>query len=330
MSKTLVVYGSRPEYLKVKLLAEAIGADTLHIRQHTDIIDFGTPTHSLEIDNHGEEGRHNKIISEICLKSPEIFKNYDRVLVQGDTASVFGAAISAFHLKKEIIHLEAGLRSYDLSQPFPEEGYRQAVSRFATINLCPTQYSAEILRREGAQGKIHVVGNTVLDNLSSVSPYYGDIVLVTVHRNENLTKINEILTEIDTAAAENLNLNFIFPVHPNPIIQEAAAKMKHVFPFPPMDHANLIYFLHQSKFVVSDSGGIFEEASFLSKKTIILRDKTERSEGIMSGHGTLCSVENIRKEIAWHNKGKNHEIFIPCPFGDGKSIPKIKEILENV
>jgi UDP-N-acetylglucosamine 2-epimerase (non-hydrolysing) len=328
-SKTLIVYGSRPEFLKVKPLFGKVAADTLHIGQHTNIIDFGNPTHYIPIDEEDGEGRLNKILSEISLKAPAIFKNYDRIIVQGDTASVFGAAVVAFHMQKQIIHLEAGLRSHNLKSPFSEEGHRQMVSRIATLHLCPTAYSAEILKRENVQGKIHIVGNTVLDNLIGVTSHYGNKVLVTIHRQENREKIVEILKEIDDAARENSELEFIFPVHPNPTFFNAARSVKNITITSALEHNKLIEILSSCRFIISDSGGIFEEGSFLGKKTIILRDHTERSEGIMSGHGTLCPIDNIRKEIDWHAKGKNHEIYIPCPFGDGFAVDKIKKILEN-
>lgn len=328
-NKLLIVYGSRPEHVKCKPLFGKLKADTLHIGQHTNIIDFGKPDHFISVEKDNGEGRFNKIGSEIYLKCPPIFEKYDRILIQGDTASVFGAAVTAFHLKKEIIHLEAGLRSYDF-EPYPEEGYRQMVSRISNINLCPTDYAAEILKREKVLGQIHVVGNTVLDNLVGIESFYGDKVLATVHRNENLGKIDQILKEIDEAAGENPQLEFIFPVHPNPVIKEAAARMKNVKTCKPLEHNELIEIMRGCRFLLGDSGGIAEESSWFHKKYIMIRDSTERTEGILSGHFTLCPIDKIKKEISWHAKGRNHEIYTTCPFGDGFAADKIVKILENV
>lgn len=329
-NKILIVYGSRPEYLKVKPLIGRLAADALHIGQHTNIIDFGEPDHFISVEKEGEEGRLAKIGSEILLKLPQIIRNYESIIIQGDTASIFYSSIIAYQEKKKLIYLESGLRSDDIYSPFPEEGYRRAVSELANVNLCPTEYSAYRLRKQGVLGEIHIVGNTVLDNLVGIESFYGDKVLVTIHRNENLARIDDILKEIDRAAGEHPGLEFVFPVHPNPVIQKAAAEMRNVKTCKPLEHNELLEIMRGCRFLLGDSGGIAEESSWFSKKYIMVRDTTERVEGVMSGHFTLCPINKIQKEISWHAKGKNHEIFVPCPFGDGFAADKIKNILENV
>ena len=164
--KILAIYGTRPEYLKIKpLIIKSKGLiKTCFIKQHTNIIDFGKSDFSIEIENTCTN-RLNSIFSEIFLKAEAYISQFDAILIQGDTATVAASALAAYHLKKKIIYLESGLRTYDLENPYPEEGYRQMVARIADINLCPTNLSAKNLKKEKVKGKIFVVGNTSLDNI---------------------------------------------------------------------------------------------------------------------------------------------------------------------
>jgi len=167
MSKTLIVYGTRPEYLKIKpLLRDNPSLHTLYIKQHVDIIDFGNPTHSIDVENECEN-RLNSIFHQILLKAERFLQSYDNIVVQGDTATVAATALTAYNLKKNIFYIESGLRSFDLENPYPEEAYRQMVSRIATVNFCPTTLSAKNLKEEKVLGEIFITGNTSLDNLVS-------------------------------------------------------------------------------------------------------------------------------------------------------------------
>jgi len=159
--KILAIYGTRPEFLKIKpVVIKSKGLiKTCFIKQHTNIIDFGKSDFTIEINNTCDN-RLNSIFSEIFLKAEKYISQFDAVFVQGDTATVAGSALVAYHLKKKIIYLESGLRTYDLNNPYPEEGYRQMISRIADINLCPTKLSAKNLKREKTKGEIYVVGNT--------------------------------------------------------------------------------------------------------------------------------------------------------------------------
>ena len=220
--KILAVYGTRPEFLKIKpILQKNVKIKTLFIKQHTDIIDFGKSDHEIQIENICEN-RLNSIFSEIFLKAEKIIKKFDAVLIQGDTATVAATALLAFHLKKKIYYIEAGLRTYDLENPYPEEGYRQIVSRISDLNFCPTKISQKNLKKETVKGKAFVVGNTSLDNIKSIKSSYKNQILITLHRNENLNIIDDWLKQIDAIASENKNIEFLFPAHPNPKIIEAA------------------------------------------------------------------------------------------------------------
>ena len=173
--KTLVCFGTRPEYLKIKpLVSENPNFDTLFLKQHVDIISFGKSTHSVDISDVCNN-RLNSIFQQILLKAEKIINDYDNIVVQGDTATVAAVALTAYNLKKKIFYIESGLRSFDLENPFPEEGYRQMVSRIATVNFCPTELSAQNLKDEKVLGDIHITGNTSLDNLVShkETAFYG-------------------------------------------------------------------------------------------------------------------------------------------------------------
>lgn len=329
--KILALYGTRPEYLKIKPVVEKSKGfiKTCLIKQHTNIINFEQSDFIVDIKNTCES-RLNSIFSQIFLNAEKYINQFDAVLIQGDTATVAACALVAYHLKKKIIYLESGLRTYDLKNPYPEEGYRQMISRIANINLCPTKLSAKNLRKEKINGSIHITGNTSLDNLTEFKnkTSYGKTVLITLHRNENLCILDKWLSEIDKFAKKNKNIQFIFPVHPNPLIIEASKKLKNIIIIQPLEHLDFLNILKDCKFVITDSGGIQEEACFLDKKIIVCRKTTERPEGIKTGHIILCNDPKNFKKIA-NNIVKNFKIKKNCPYGNGKSSAKIINILSN-
>lgn len=329
--KILAIYGTRPEFLKVKPVINASKGKikSCFIKQHTDIINFGKSDFSIEIDQTCKN-RLNNIFSQIFIKAENIICDFDAVLIQGDTATVAASALVAYHLKKKIIYLESGLRTYDLENPYPEEGYRQMVSRIADINLCPTKLSAKNLKKEKTNGSIYVVGNTGLDNLIEFKnkTCYGDKVLITLHRNENLSILKEWFAVIDEFAKNNTNIKFIFPVHPNPYILEQSKTLKYIQTISALQHDELINILKDCRFIITDSGGIQEEGSFLNKKIIACRKTTERPEGINSGHIMLCESPSKFNEIADIVKS-SYIIQSKCPYGNGKSSSKILKLLNN-
>ena len=330
MKRTLVVYGTRPEYLKVKTLinlSESI--HSLFVKQHTDIIDFGAFDHSIQIECPCQN-RLNSIFEQVFLKAEKIINDYDNIVIQGDTATVAAIGLVAYHLKKKIFYIEAGLRSFDWENPFPEEGYRQMVSRIATVNLCPTELSADNLKQEKVLGAVHVVGNTILDSLTSYrnQTTYGNRVLITLHRTENLQLLPDWINAINVVAASHPSLEFIYPVHPNPIIAQEAAKLKNVTLLDPLEHDDFLKILKDCRFVISDSGGIQEEGSFLNKKIIVCRKTTERPEGIETGHLILCPIPaNLEKTV--ERVANNFTINASCPYGDGKSSKRIRKIISK-
>jgi UDP-N-acetylglucosamine 2-epimerase (non-hydrolysing) len=326
----LIAYGTRPEFLKVKPLIDKLKSKTLHIKQHSDIINFGNPDFILEI-NKKCNNRLNNIFSEIFLKLELFLQDFDSILIQGDTATVAACAISAFNLNKKIIYLESGLRSFDFKNPFPEEAYRQMVSRIADINLCPTELSKLNLENEKVMGKNFIVGNTCLDNLSEFKNNcnYFDKVLITLHRSENLSILEDWYDQINIISSEYKNIEFIYPIHPNPIILEKSKKLTNINKINPLEHNDLLNLMKNCKLIITDSGGIQEEASFLNKKVIVCRKTTERPEGINSGHIYLCKSPLYLKSI-FDDLLKNYEINSQCPYGDGFASENILEILNYV
>lgn len=333
MKKILIIYGTRPEYLKVKPILKNnkdLFLKSLHIKQHHDIIDFGNPDYTIDIEDSSVD-RLNNLFSEITKKLSFIIQDFDCILIQGDTATVAASALCAFNLKKEIIYLESGLRSFDLDNPYPEEGYRQIVARISSIHLCPTSLSKINLIRENIKKPIYVVGNTCLDNLLEYkkNTNYFDKVLITLHRNENISLIDQWISAIDTIAKKYPKIEFIFPVHLNPIIQNASKKSKYIKLINPLEHHDLINLMKDCKLIITDSGGIQEEASFLNKKIIVCRKTTERPEGISTGHINLCSSPNKILDV-FDLLVYNYSINKESPYGDGYASEKIIKILQNV
>ena len=326
-NKILICFGTRPEWLKVKSLVEVLDKsqyNLLFTGQHPDLlkninVDF-------KINMSQSNNRLDQIISDCMLQFPT--GDFNSVLVQGDTGSAFGCALAAYNRKLKIYYLEAGLRSYNLDHPYPEEAYRQMIARISDVNFCPTELSKQNLLNEKVNGKCYVVGNTVLDNLiiyKSKSEYTNKI-LVTMHRRENHHWMNHWFIEINRLAIENPHLEFILPIHPNPNVQKHKHLLNDVTVINPLTHPELLEILTKCKLVISDSGGLQEEGSFFNKKVIVCRTTTERPEAIETGHLHICKSPNDLKS-KFGELIDNYYINTKCPYGEGKSSIKIKNIL---
>lgn len=323
----LLCFGTRPEWLKIKPLIELLDKSQyqlLFTGQHPDLLKNVEINYKIDIPQH--KNRLDAIISACMLQFPE--GEFDSVLVQGDTASAFACGLAAFNRQLKIYYLEAGLRSYNMQHPYPEEAYRQMITRIADVNLCPTELSATNLKNELVSGEIHVVGNSVLDNLL---PYknkckYTNKVLVTLHRRENHHWMDKWFTKINQLAINNPDLEFILPLHPNPNVQKHKHLLTNVKVVKPLTHSELLNILVKSKFVISDSGGLQEEGTFFNKKVIVCRKTTERPEAIPTGHLHLCkSPEDLYGLFGEINQ--NYYINNKCPYGDGKTSQKLVKLL---
>lgn len=323
----LYCYGTRPEYIKIKKLislSKDINYKVLFVGQHTDLV-FGEYDYILKVTD--GKNRLNSIISSVIDSFSNIEKLPNYVLVQGDTASAFAIAIAAKNHKIKVIHLEAGLRTYDYENPYPEEMYRQLISRVADIHLCPTEKNKENLLNEKVRGDIYVVGNTVLDNLDKKNIEYSNIIPITLHRRENHEEIEMWFKEIDILAKDNQDLKFILPIHPNPNVNKFKDILKYVEVVSPMNHNEFIKVLKKCKFIISDSGGIQEEASFLNKKVIVCRKVTERTESL--GKSSFLCSEPKKLQSIFNEVNNDYILNYTSPYGDGKSSEKIIEILKN-
>ena len=325
----LMSFGTRPEYIKIKPLINELSGKIpyklLFTGQHVDLLS-GIEDDVLELRIQSGENRLDSIVTSI-MNQEYVFENIDSVLVQGDTTSALAVAMAAFHRKIKIVHLEAGLRTYDKEQPYPEEFNRQSISRMADVHLCPTNASAQNLKNEKVNGSIHIVGNTVLDNLKNVITEHSNKVVVTMHRRENHKDLHKWFETINNLAKENKDLEFIIPLHPNPSVQKHSYLLKDLKIIEPMVYNKFIDLLAKSRFAITDSGGLQEETSFLGKKCIVCREKTERTEGLGT-FSYLCETPDKLKST--FEKIKND--YIPhgiCPYGDGYAANKIYEILKD-
>jgi UDP-N-acetylglucosamine 2-epimerase (non-hydrolysing) len=280
-----IVYGTRPEYLKILPIMKLHKFKVIRILQHADISEPDLYSDVSINLLQTSENRLDCIGSEILLKLGNILKedNITHLIVQGDTSTAFYSALSAFQNNIKIVHLEAGLRTYDITRPYPEEGYRQMISRLTDIHFVPHEYNKQLLETERVSGRIYTVGNTILDlvkeyNLTVTS---GNNVLITFHRRENVQYLDSFVRNLRQCIQNNTNKNFLWILHPNPQLQ---ALVKHATTdlnvnfIQPCEHREFLNYLKDCFCILTDSGGIQEEASFLGKPTIVLRDKTERDQ----------------------------------------------------
>lgn len=328
----LLTYGTRPEWIKIKPLIEEMEKQNIPFKilftgQHNNISN-GKFDYYLSFIDYGKNRLDNIIMN--CMNIPENFFNgITHILVQGDTTSVTGLALSALHRQIPLIHLEAGLRTYDDNNPYPEENNRKIVSTIAKIHLCPTEFNRKNLEKENVSGDIYVVGNTGLDNIKSYKEKctYTDIVLVTLHRRENHDKINLWFEEINNLAIKHSEIKFILPIHPNPNVQKYKELLTNVEVCEPLMHTELMDILINVKLVITDSGGLQEECSFLNKKCLVCRETTERPESMNFTSFIVKTPKSLKDLFDKHIY--DYEVSYNSPFGDGYSSKKICNILKT-
>jgi UDP-N-acetylglucosamine 2-epimerase len=328
----LLTYGTRPEYIKIKPLIDKLKFNNINYKilftgQHKDIVNKESD-YVLNFKEYSGN-RLNSILINCLLIPEEWFKDIEYVLVQGDTTSVLGISLSAFHQKVKVIHIESGLRTYDLENPYPEELNRQIVSRISDINFCPTEQNLNNLLNEQVVGKSYVVGNTVLDNLLQYKDRceYGNKILVTLHRRENHKLIHEWFSVINELSKEYPQYEFILPIHPNPNVNKYRNLLTNVTVIEPLSHEELIEILIKCSLVITDSGGLQEECSFFNKKCLVCRNTTERQESIDKSSFLIHSPNDLRNKFEFHLK--NYKIDYDSPYGDGFSSDKIINILKE-
>jgi len=334
----LVIYGTRPEYIKIRPLLkqfreESILYKTLFTGQHKDLLDAElTEIDKADyvIDISPSLGNRLNDVVKSCLSTPEhVFQGITHILVQGDTSSVVGLALNGLHRKIPVIHLEAGLRTNDYNNPYPEENNRRIVSTIAQIHLCPTSLNYRNLEEENILGNKFIVGNTVLDEMLEYrkNMEYQDKILVTLHRRENHDKMDKWFKELEDLALYHQDLKFILPIHPNPNVTKHRHILKRVNVIEPLSRDSLLELLSKCKMVITDSGGIQEECSFLNKKCLVCRETTERPEVLGLSSFIVKSPDNLFDLFNTHLN--DYKIEIESPYGDGKASEKICKILKN-
>ena len=358
------IIGTRPEAIKLASVIKAFENSEIfnsriiltgqHKEMVNEILEIWQikPSKNLEIMLPNQT--LNYVVSNVIQKLNEELVKFkpDMLVVQGDTSSAFAGALAAFHLGIPIAHVEAGLRTDDINEPFPEEANRRLISQLSTLHFAPTKKSAENLKKEGIFERVFITGNTVVDVLLEESkknliPQFlknidfknQKLILATFHRRENWGEnIINICCSIAEISNKTKDTFFIIPMHKNKIIRDTILKLLSKNPkvilTEPLKYNELIAVMKISHFIITDSGGIQEEAPSLGKPVLVLRNKTEREEAINAGCAKLVGTEkiNIIKECM---KLINDELSykkmsnINNPFGNGKASSHILNICKS-
>lgn len=360
--RVICVMGTRPEVIKlapvvVALRRRGFDAPILATAQHRGMLDQMLAAFDLEARWDLDLMRPGQTLADL---TGALLPALDRVLheagaqallAQGDTTTVFGAALAAFYAGLPFGHVEAGLRSGDLAAPFPEEGNRRLSAVLARWHFAPTEISRQALRREGIDDSgIHVVGNTVIDALLQTAarpPAWPPglrslaaderLVLVTLHRRENFgAPLERILASLKAFAQRHPEARLVYPVHPNPQVQgpahAALAGLANVELIEPLAYPQLVALLQSCHLALTDSGGIQEEAPALGKPVLVFRDVTERPEAVAAGGVRLVGSDPLaferEAERLWSDPAAYAAMAVPrFPYGDGHSAERIVEIL---
>jgi len=368
--KILTIFGTRPEAIKLFPVVQALSARqdletlTCVTAQHREMLDQVLKIADIHPDFDLDLMRANQSLDDLTGRLLSgIGKILDdtkpqRVVVQGDTATAMCGALAAYYRQIPVSHVEAGLRSYNIYHPWPEEVNRKIIGTIADQHFAPTETSADALRKENIPAEqIFITGNTVIDALlitadrtrdaSSLAPVLGElykkfserkIIGVTSHRRENL---GDGLTNIASALrslAERQDVALIFPVHLNPkvraIMQDALGDLDNVAMIEPLDYPNFVSLLTHCNFMMTDSGGVQEEAPALGKPVLVMRDTTERPEGVAAGTAKLVGTDKdvILAEATRLLDDEDHYLAMARahnPFGDGHASQRIADIIEK-
>ncbi|MDE1917095.1 MAG: UDP-N-acetylglucosamine 2-epimerase (non-hydrolyzing) [Sphingomonadales bacterium] len=369
-AKILLIFGTRPEAIKLFPVVAALKADPAFdvkvcvSAQHRGMLDQVlaiagiTPDHDLDLM------RPNQTLDALTAALiVELGKVMDveqpaRVIVQGDTATAMAGALAAYYRKIPVDHVEAGLRSGNIYHPWPEEVNRKVIGAIAALHFAPTDTSADALKRENVPAdRIHVTGNTVIDALhwvlariqaepslaADLAPleerFRGKTIIgVTTHRRENFGGGLEAIAQAIRAIADRPDVALIFPVHPNPnvraVMDTALAGLPNVALIEPLDYPHFARLLSLAHIMLTDSGGVQEEAPALGKPVLVMRETTERPEGVTAGTAKLVGTQadTIVSEIfnllddkgAYEAMSRAHN-----PFGDGQAAERIADILRT-
>ena len=352
MKKIMLVFGTRPDAVKMcPLVLELKKRARFEVKvcltgQHREMLDSVMDTFGVSADYDLSVMKEGQSLADITSKiidgMTEVLKNDrpDILLVHGDTSSAFAAALSAFYLGIPVGHVEAGLRTYDIESPFPEEFNRRAVSLLSSIDFAPTESTRKNLISEGKSPEcVFLTGNTVIDALKYTAineKCDGKTVLFTAHRRENIGEpMNNILSAVKRIAEKYPELKIVYPMHPSPLIRESAETIlggvKNIEVCKPLGLKEFHSLLARAVIVMTDSGGVQEEATALGKPCLVLRDTTERTESdslILVGtreEDIIRSFDKLINDKEYCDSIKN----APNPYGDGRASHRIADIIEQ-
>lgn len=371
--KILVVFGTRPEAIKMAPVIKELKAhkqfecNICITSQHKEllhpILDFYNIHPEFDLNLMTKNQSLSFLSGDILKNIQNVFEKFspDFLMVHGDTTTTFSAALAAFYNKISVLHIEAGLRTRDLTSPWPEEANRRLTSILTAHHFAPTEIARNNLLKEGVNEKnVTVTGNTVVDAIQSAEKIITSSrsiseslrlkfrmlsgskknILVTCHRRENFGEnLKNICNTIRSIASERNDVNFIFPVHPNPninqIVYEVLGYQPNVYLLPPQNYLDFVFLMMNSYFILSDSGGIQEEAPSLGKPVLVLRDETERPEALKSGNLLLVgSNPTIVKHNILSLLDSASVYSKMCeadnPFGDGNAASRIAAVIKTL
>ncbi|WP_375724544.1 UDP-N-acetylglucosamine 2-epimerase (non-hydrolyzing) [Arcobacter sp. KX21116] len=368
--KILFIFGTRPEAIKmIPIYKQLKDNNSFDVKicltaQHREMLDsvmsFFSVKPDFDLDIMQQNQTLELLTSRLLLKVSEVLENVkpDLVCVHGDTTTSFISSLSAFYKQIDVAHIEAGLRTYNRYSPFPEEINRQLTSKIAKYHFAPTIIAKENLQKENINEKnIFIVGNSVIDTLfltiNNIKVNYLEkeilnninynfcnrkFILITGHRRENFGEgFLDICISIKNLAIKYKDIDFIYPVHLNPNVQKPVYDLlnnvDNIYLIEPLDYRDFVYIMSKCYLILTDSGGIQEEAPSLGKPVLVMRDNTERPEALDAGTVKLVGTKNIEQEViklvensCEYNKYKN----LINPYGDGTTSEKITKILEEI
>ena len=364
--RILFVFGTRPEAIKVAPVIKKFQNTNFEIKvcntgQHSDLLDPVLSFFNIKPDFNLKVMKENQtlfdITSNILSSLKTTLETYkpDLVFVHGDTTTAFISSLACFYLKIKIAHIEAGLRTNDKFAPFPEEINRTLISSLADFHFAPTEEAeSNLLNLNVDKEKIKVTGNTVIDSLLIAKelvendPAYNikdvdinkKIILFTGHRRENFgTGFEKIFKSLKKISKNYPDIQIVYPVHPNPNVKKLASKFfkndKSILLTPPLDYGRFVWLMSKSYLIITDSGGIQEEAPSLGKPVLVTRDKTERPEAVEAGTVILVgnNMEKITKTasmlISNQNEYQKMSKLIN-PYGDGKASDRIVKLINKL
>jgi len=363
--KILMLFGTRPEIIKLAPVVLSLRRfparfETILVAtaQHRGILDQMlrifelTPDIDLDVmrPNQSLEGLTSILMEKVTAVLTQT--RPDLVLIEGDTTTVMISALAAFYQKIPVGHVEAGLRTQNIYNPFPEEINRRIVSTLATYHFAPTKNAAKNLKKEGIpSSRIFVTGNTVVDALLDISRKIDDyplplklspekrLLLVTAHRRESFgMPLENICRALKDVAGKNPDVEIVYPVHPNPNVQENVLKLlqhtERIYLTEPLDYIDFLLLMKKSYLILTDSGGIQEEAPTFKKPVLVLRAVTERPEGVAAGIAKIVGTDRKRIIEETQRLLDDREEYLRMtskrnPYGDGKAAERIRDILLN-